>query len=523
MKESHTTLSNFETTQSLKKQLPFNLISNFTFFLVNVFIGLFLVPFFISTLGIAAYGIIPLATTLNSYIGLFTESFNTAVSRYLTVDLRREDYTSANKTFNSAFFTISGIVLILVPIVALFSFFTPAIFNVPSGQEIEVICLFLGVTGAFLVRSWSGNFTVSLYAYNRLDIINYINIVNAIMQIVIILFGFSVFGPSLTIVGGAYLIAGISVTIIAFFLSRRVNPNLQININDFDYARLHNICETGWWVIVNNIGALLFLSTSLILVNIFFGAAATGEYAIALQWVVLLYAIAGTLSGVLTPIVLTYYAKEQTETLIKVSKSAVKLMGLFMALPIGLICGFSPMLLTIWVGQEYSLLAPLIVILTGNLAINLAVLPLFSINIAFNRVKIPGIVTLIMGIGNVLLAIILSLYTGWGYYGVAIAGAIVLTSKNAIFTPWYATRVLQVSKKTFFRAMLPGVIATTIIAICASIILFVFNVACISSLIIAGGILIIVYMTVLWSIGLNPFERGLFSSSLPRTIRRFVK
>ena len=73
------------------------------------------------------------------------------------------------------------------------------------------------------------------------------------------------------------------------------------------------------------------------------------------------------------------------------------------------------------------------------------------------------------------------------------------------------------------KSMLPGVIATTIIAICASIILFVFNVACISSLIIAGGILIIVYMTVLWSIGLNPFERGLFSSSLPRTIRRFVK
>jgi membrane protein EpsK len=286
---------------------------------------------------------------------------------------------------------------------------------------------------------------------------------------------------------------------------------------------MRDLTGMGWWVIVNQVGSLLFLSIDLIVVNLIFGATMGGEYAIALQWVVLLRAIAGTLSGLLTPIVLTYYAKEQTETLIRVSRSAVKLMGLSMALPIGLVCGFAPALLTVWVGSEFSSLALLMIVLIGHLAINLAVLPLFSINVAYNRVKIPGVLTLFMGIGNFLLAIILSLYTGLGYYGVAVAAAIVLTLKNALFTPWYATKVMGVSAHTFSRAMLPGVVATIVVGICGAVISLIFSMASFVSLVFAGGAIAVIYLAITWLIGLDEFERGLFSSYLPTTVRRFVE
>ncbi len=42
--------------------------------------------------------------------------------------------------------------------------------------------LFLGVCAAFLLRSWSGNFTVQLFAYNRLDLQNLVNLTNLIVQ-----------------------------------------------------------------------------------------------------------------------------------------------------------------------------------------------------------------------------------------------------------------------------------------------------------------------------------------------------
>ncbi len=208
---------------------------------------------------------------------------------------------------------------------------------------------------------------------------------------------------------------------------------------------------------------LFFFQIDLIVVNLLFGATSAGEYAIALQWGLLLRSIAGTLASVLVPTILGFYALKQTESLLKMTPSAIKFMGLAMALPAGLICGFAPQLLTIWVGAEYASLAPLLVLLTAPLAINMAVLPLFSINVAYNRVRIPGIVTIILGIANLVLAIVLSLVIGWGYYGVAIAGVITLTFRHTLFVPWYAARIQHISTITYIRPLIPATLALGVI------------------------------------------------------------
>ena len=143
-------------------------------------------------------------------------------------------------------------------------------------------------------------------------------------------------------------------------------------------------------------------------------------------------------SRVIGPMIFIYYALKKTDALIEITQSAVKFMGLALALPVGLICGFAPQLLTFWVGPSFTQLAPLMVLLTFPLAVNLSVIPLFSINVAHNRVKIPGIVTIILGTVNLILAITIPLVTGWGYYGVALAGVLTMTVRHVLFVPWYA-------------------------------------------------------------------------------------
>jgi len=511
-----------ETNHQFAAQLPRNFIGNVGFFLVNLIIGLLLVPYFISTLGVAAYGIIPLATSITGYVAIVIQSLNTSVSRFLTVDLQREDYVAANKTFNTAFFGLSAIILLMIPIVIVVAWLVPSIFNVPAGQENDTFLLFLGVCSSFLIRSWSGNFTVQLFAYNRLDLQNYVDIINILIQTGLIVAFFIISGPNLAFVGGAFLIGAIISSILSIILSRRVCPYLHVSIRSFDRGKVKDLGGMGWWVVINQIGALLFLQIDLIVVNLLFGAMSAGEYAIALQWVVLLRAISGVLSGLITPIVLTYYAKDQIDTLIRVSKSAVKLMGLTMALPIGLICGFAPQILTVWVGGEFAFLGSLLILMTVHLAVNLAVLPLFSINIAFNKVRLPGIVTFFMGIGNFALAIALALFTGWGYYGVAVAGAIVLTLKNTLFTPWYATRILGLSIHTFTCSMIPGIAATILIGTSAAFMANVVPLMTIVALALTGTVITLLYLAGVWKFVLNGFERGLFESYLPATIRRII-
>lgn len=512
-----------ENNQLLAAQLPRNLLANIAYFLVSVGIGVLLVPYFISTLGVAAYGLIPLAASITGYVAIFVQSLNTVVTRFLTVDLQRGDYALANRTFNTAFVGLSALVLLMVPVVLVVAWFVPTIFDVPAGDEKEAIYLFLGVTIAFLIRTWSGNFTVSLFAYNRLDLLNLINVINIVVQLLLILTFFSFIKPSLALVGLAYSTSAATATVLAFFLSRRINPHLTINRLDFDRSKLFEICTMSWWVIFGYIGALLFSNIDLIVVNKIFGASEAGEYAIALQWSILINTIAGIFAGVLTPVILTYYAKGQSETLIRVSRTSVKLMGLALALPIGLVCGFAPELLTIWIGKEFSYLAPLLIILIAPLSINLCVMPLFSVNVAYNRVKIPGCATLLLGFSNLLLAIVLSLYTGWGYYGVAIAAAIVVTSKHGVFTPWYASKVLGVTVNTFYRPIIPGAIATIIITGSSFAISLLVNMADILHLMIAGSLVTVVYLAILWSLALEGFERSIFLSYLPTSIRKYER
>ena len=144
-----------EHQETFSKQLPKNLIANILYFILNILIGLFLVPFFIQNLGVASYGIILLATSMTSYVNLVTQSLNSSVSRYLTIDLQKQDYKKSNITFNTALFGTLGITILTIPIIVIVSYYSPIFFDIPISQKQDAFMLFLGVMGSFLVRTWS--------------------------------------------------------------------------------------------------------------------------------------------------------------------------------------------------------------------------------------------------------------------------------------------------------------------------------------------------------------------------------
>lgn len=506
---------NQETQETFSKQVPKNLFANILYFILNVIIGLFLVPFFIDSLGVASYALVPLATSLTSYVNLVVQSLNTSVSRYLTIDLQRKEFKKANITFNTALFGTLGIIVLILPFVVLISYYAPSFFDIPTSQENAARILFLGVISSFLLRAWGSNFGVSLFAYNRLDLQNLVNAVNILVQVGLIILLFRLYSPNLVYIGLAYLIGAAAALILTIFFSRKINPHLKVNIKDFRRSKVNEITEMGGWVVINQIGSLLFLQIDLIVVNKLFGTVAGGEYSVVLTWSMMLRTIAGMLVGVLTPVILTYYAKEKIDELINISKSTVKLIGLAMALPIGYICGFAPQLLTLWVGPEFAKLSLLMVLMLSHLVINLPVMPLFAINVAYNKVRIPGIVTFLMGIGNFLLAIMIPYLTGWNYYGVALAGAIMLTLKNAFFTPWYATKVLGISRTTFLNSMIPGVVCMILTGVASNLIANYLQISNIGSLLFCGITLTIAHTCGVWNFTIEDKERKIIKAFLP--------
>jgi membrane protein EpsK len=331
---------------------------------------------------------------------------------------------------------------------------------------------------------------------------------------VVLLFNF--FSPSLENVALATILAALSGFSAHYFFWRKLTPDLRINPSYFDRTRLKDLLTMGGWLVINHVGYLLFLQIDLIVVNRLFGPTAGGEYASVLQWSMLLRSMAGVLSGVAQPMFMICYARSQTEDLIRIAKMAVKFMGLGLALPIGLACGFSSELLAVWIGPEFSKLAPLMVLMLIHLTVNLSVTPLFSINVCYNRVKLPGIVTLLMGGLNLILAIWIPLNFDTGFYGVALAGAIVLTLKNAIFTPWYATHVMGLRTRVFFRQMATGIAATLVIFIIGTLLSRMYQITSWTQLIVVGTVISALYAPCVWFCIMAPEERRIFLKMIAR-------
>jgi membrane protein EpsK len=143
------------------------------------------------------------------------------------------------------------------------------------------------------------------------------------------------------------------------------------------------------------------------------------------------------------------------------------------------------------------------------------VLPLLGLQLAANRVKTPALVTIAMGLGNLGLALLLAGPMGWGVYGIAAAGAIMLTAKNVLFTPAYAAHVVGRPWFSFARelGLIVAVTAGTIL-LCRGALQF----GPITGWIQLGSIsfvISIVYLAAAYRFFLNSEERGMVLRMLP--------
>jgi len=444
------------TNKSFTKQLPINLISNVGLFLVGIMINLYLTPFYIKHIGIEGLGLIRLALILPMYTGLVSIIISKSVGRFLTIDLQNDNTYEANQTLNTAFFSISTILLFLVPLIFFISNHLGLFFNIPSGLEEQSEILFLGVLLASVIGLFSGLFMIPAYANNRLDIANISNLITKLLQFGLIIFLLAYVSVDLSLLGYVYLITTIVGLLFSIYIWKKFAPELTINYHFFSRKKLKDMTATGSWIMINQLGAMFFLYIDLILINIFFGASETGEYSTVLQWSSLLRTMASVFIGVLGPMIMISYAKNHMEKLVKISTLSVKMMGLVMAIPIGIISGLAAPLLSIWIGEEFANLAPLMWLMILPLTINLAILPLFNVQVALNKVKTPGLFSLAIGVANLLLALIFITSLDIGIYSIALASAIMLIIKNFIFTPLYTSHILGLRKDFFYKFTISG-------------------------------------------------------------------
>lgn len=437
-----------------------NVASNLAYTVATIIASMWFVPFLIAHLGVAIYGLVLLVNSVTSYMMLFTGGLDTAIGRFLTIDLNRADEVAANQTFNTALCGLIAVAIALLPVALAGAWVFPIVFRVPPGLENEARLLFGFSALAFLLTILGSSFAVSAFACHRFDLSNLVLGAKLAVQIGVVVLLFRLLSGHLWYVGFGILMAAVVSLGGYWHLWRRLTPQLNFRPSKFSRIRLGELFSLGGWTVINQIGLLLFLNVNLIVVNAFFGAEVTGRYGTILLFPTLIETMAGAASSVLNPAIIARYALQDFEGMHRLVSQAVNLMGIAAALPVGLLCGFSRPLLNIWLGPDFQSLDILLVVLVGHLGLNMATLPLRSVLTSYNKVRLQGIFTVILGIVNLGLVVTVARWGCWGVVGVAIVTALVWTARNLFLITAYSARLMNLRWWTFYPSLLGGAVST---------------------------------------------------------------
>jgi len=160
-------------------------------------------------------------------------------------------------------------------------------------------------------------------------------------------------------------------------------------------------------------------------------------------------------------------------------------------------------------------LSNLLVVIVFHQSLNLSVRPLLDVQNAFNKVRWPGIATLLSGAASLGLAIFLAMWGKWGTTGVAIAVAAAWTAKNALYMPVYTARIMNLPWWAFLPTLSASVIGTFLVG-SASYGLTLFRMPD-DWLALVGSVaaVSVVYALGVWAIGLNRADRELLKRIVP--------
>ena len=468
------------------KRFSANLITNLISLVLSTLVGLLLVPYFIDSLGEAAYGLIPLATSITTYVTLLIDALNVATSRYLMFDLRSSNIEKARTTFSTALTTTLVCVLILCPVAVGLAFLSPYIFNIGDIAASDVVVLFLLIFVSALLNMVKANFTLALYSYNRIDLKNYVSIFQTVLQMGLIILLFTVLLPSLISIGTAYLIAAVFSLLLAVILSKRCCRELAVHPKYVSKECFTILLSMTWWTLVKYGGILLRSNIGLIIANIICGVIAGAEYAIILMWQTMLLSIVGSLSSLFIPNIYSYCAKRDTAGLYRFVSLAVRTTVIAVGILVGLLAVYPVELFTVWVGSEFADLSKYVFILLFPIIFRSATDIINNVMIAELRVRENSLIYCFAGVITAIASLAGAYF--FGLFGIISGAGLVMIFCESLMLMVRTAPLLQVSLGKLLKLYIPGILALIITVVVGSVIHFLISGPVLLIILVGGGV-----------------------------------
>lgn len=432
----------------------------------NYLINFFLTPYITENIGADAYGFVSLSKTFISYAGIITIALNSYATRFIAVAYHRNETKKCNKYFSSVFYANLVLSLILLVLFSVGSFNISHILNVPVTLVDNVKLLFFLTGISFSITTCFSVFASSAYIKNQLDKTNIFKGLSYIVEAILLIILFYLFEPSVWFVSLGAIISSIIIGLSNFILYKHYTPDINIERNLVSSGAVKELVGSGIWNSLNSLGNTLNSGLDLLITNLMLTPLAMGQLAIAKTISSMFYALFQLLSQPFQPIFLKDYSENNIDKLINDLKFSMVVCGMFSNLAFAGFVAVGLDYYRLWIPtQNVELVWILTIITIFGSVIEGAVFPLYYIYTLTIKNKIPCIVTIVGGLVNVIGMYLLLKFTDMGVYAIVITTAVIMTFINFVFNPIYMSKVLGISKKTFYMQLFRHVVSCVVMTI----------------------------------------------------------
>jgi O-antigen/teichoic acid export membrane protein len=468
-------------------------------------------PFVVHRLGATGYGVWTLVVSLTGYFGMLDLGLRQSVGRFVARHMALKDDDNVNRTISSALAMLgaAGVLGLLATVIANFSF---GIFRIDlhSQADARIALLIAGVNISIALPL--SVFNAVLFSLERFDVVSRITVIGALTRSMLVILALSR-GHGLIALASVTLLASSGEYIAAALCARTLYPGLSPRRSYVDFARCRELFGFGIyrfiWIVANQ---LIFYTDTLV-IGIFLNAAAITYYAIAGSLINYGRNIVSLAADTFYPAATRLDARNDTSGL-----QDLLVLGTRIALAVGLpLClGFlflGKQFITLWMGPGYAISSVYLIVLTIPQVSSMSQYISALILVGMAKHKVLAYVTLLEGIANLVLSIVL--VRKIGLIGVAWGTAIPHAITTTLVIPFYTLRTLEMRWSDY---VVRGFVRPILAAVPAAGACYAFSILVVSPswLVFGCEVLAVGLISALvnYYVGLSPEQRSLFVDKL---------
>lgn len=433
-----------------------NLLVRFAVYIAAAGLNILVMPFVLRGVGVEAYGIAGVMNSVVAIVGVGTIAISGAVGRETIRAFGGSGKPGPADVVGTAVSAVCIVLACLSVPGLLLALCLQHVFVVPDallGDARLFVLLVLGSAGASAI---AGPLGAIAFARNRVDLLSIAAFGRTAAAAGFVVLAFTLVGPSLSLYGVTILAAALVHLGLTFVFAKKLLPGERLLGVRPQKAALSGLLSLGGWMIVTQIGVLLFVQMDLVVANRVLGPTKAGELAGLALIPLQLRAVAGMLSEVFSPSQMALALPGSRQAFAAYLIRSVRSTSLLMALLVGVFCGGAGPILEVWLGRGFGALAPVAITMTAYLVPALGLMPCWNALVAVGEVRGPALVTVGMGLLNVVLGVLLAGPVGLGLMGIAIAGGIALGLRNLVWAPWYVSAKCGVSGRALGAELVRG-------------------------------------------------------------------